>query len=124
MGDYAVYILRCADGSLYVGLTGDLRNRLRQHAEGVFGGAYTATRRPVSLVYDAHFSDVFEAISWERKIKRWTRAKKEALIRGDEGALHALATCGNNSLYRNAVNVCRKAFHKKFSCVVPRLRSG
>ncbi len=101
MRDYVVYILRCADGSLYVGLTGDLENRLRQHADGVFAGAYTSTRRPVTLVYVARFADVFEAISWERRIKRWTRAKKEALIRGEWGEVQKLAACANESHHRN-----------------------
>jgi putative endonuclease len=99
--DYVVYILRCADGSLYVGLTGDLQNRLHQHATGFFQGAYTARRRPVMLVYASHFGDVLEAITFERRVKRWSHAKKEALIRGDLEGLQRLAACANDSHHQN-----------------------
>lgn len=82
MHEYIVYMLRCADDSLYIGLTSDLPMRLYQHDTGVFSDCYTVKRRPVKLVYKATFSDVSEAISWERRVKRWTRKKKEALISG------------------------------------------
>jgi putative endonuclease len=81
--DAFVYILRCADGSYYVGSArGDLARRVAQHQTGYFGG-YTASRRPVDLVYHQMFQRITDAIAAERQIKGWSRAKKQALIRGD-----------------------------------------
>jgi predicted GIY-YIG superfamily endonuclease len=75
-----LYILLCADGSYYTGTTRtDLEIRLAQHQSGHFGG-YTATRLPVALVYSEYFDRIVDAISAERQIKGWSRAKKEALI--------------------------------------------
>lgn len=86
-----VYILRCSDGSYYVGSTRtSLETRLAQHNAGSFGG-YTARRRPVELVFTQDFDRVTDAIAAERQLKGWTRAKKEALIKGDFEALHNLA---------------------------------
>jgi putative endonuclease len=87
-----LYILRCADGSYYTGTSRleDLDTRVSEHNLGTYDG-YTATRRPVELVYSAHFDRIVEAISSERQIKGWSRAKKEALIRGDYDALPTLA---------------------------------
>jgi putative endonuclease len=82
MGAY-VYIVRCRDGSLYTGSTrSSLEDRINQHNAGSFGG-YTATRRPVVLIYSDHFDRIVDAVSAERQIKGWSRAKKEALARGD-----------------------------------------
>ncbi|MCA8928325.1 MAG: GIY-YIG nuclease family protein [Alphaproteobacteria bacterium] len=80
----AVYMLRCADGSYYVGCTrdGNTDHRLAQHNAG-FGGAYTRQRRPVELVWAEAFASYDDAFAAERRIKRWSRAKKDALIRGD-----------------------------------------
>ena len=88
--DFFAYILRCADGSYYVGHTDDLELRLRQHRDGTLGG-YTSTRLPVELVWSADFYGRDEALEAERKIKGWSRAKKEALIRGDWSAIERLA---------------------------------
>ena len=86
-----VYILRCADGSYYVGSArASLEQRLAQHNDGTFGG-YTARRRPVELVFQQDFDRITDAIAAERQLKGWTRAKKEALIRGDLETLHKLA---------------------------------
>jgi putative endonuclease len=87
-----LYILKCADGSYYVGTTraDDLETRVSQHQQGTFGG-YTSARRPVTLVYSQHFDEVRQAIALERQIKGWSRAKKEALIRRDYEALVPLA---------------------------------
>ncbi len=89
-----LYILRCADGSYYVGTSRaeDLDTRVSQHQQGTFGG-YTAKRRPVVLVYSSHFDRIDEAIASERQIKGWARAK-EALIRGDFDALPGLSRRG------------------------------
>ena len=86
-----LYIVRCADGSYYIGLTRTkLEMRIAQHNAGTFDG-YTSTRRPVELVYSQWFESIIDAIENERKLKRWSRAKKEALIRGDFALLQALA---------------------------------
>jgi len=86
-----LYILRCADGGLYFGTTrASLELRVAQHNAGSLGG-YTATRRPVTLVHSEWFANVTDAIAAERKLKKWTRAKKEAFIRGDFAALKELA---------------------------------
>jgi putative endonuclease len=86
-----LYILRCADGSYYVGTArGRLEQRIAEHNSGHFGG-YTARRRPVTLVYSEWFNQITDAIAAERQIKGWSRAKKEALIRGDFEGLRQLA---------------------------------
>jgi putative endonuclease len=86
-----LYILRCADGSYYTGTTRtDMDIRLAQHQTGHFGG-YTATRRPVVLVYSKYFDRIVDAIAAERQIKGWSRAKKEALIAGRFDLLRALS---------------------------------
>lgn len=86
-----LYILSCADGSLYTGTTrADLDTRIAQHNAGTFGG-YTAQRLPVELVYSEHFKQIVDAIAAERRIKGWSRAKKEALIAGDFSRLRSLA---------------------------------
>jgi putative endonuclease len=87
-----VYILLCADRSYYVGsATGDdLTQRIAQHNSGFFGG-YTSTRRPVQLAWSQHFEQITDAIAAERQLKGWSRAKKEALIRGDWNSIQSLA---------------------------------
>ena len=86
-----VYILKCADGSYYVGSTrGTLENRINEHNAGIYGG-YTKSRRPVQLVFHEAFDRITDAIAAERQLKGWRRAKKEALIRGDFDALVRLS---------------------------------
>jgi putative endonuclease len=85
-----VYIVRCADGRYYVGSTRTaLERRIAEHNSGAFGG-WTASRRPVELVFHQAFSSALHAIAAERQLKGWSRAK-EALMRGDFEALTALA---------------------------------
>lgn len=87
----SVYILRCADGSYYVGSTrASLEQRVAQHNAGTFGG-YTVGLRPVQLVFHQEFDRIMDAIAAERQIKNWGRAKKEALIRGDFAGLRVLS---------------------------------
>lgn len=85
-----VYMLRCADGSYYVGSTRSLGKRIWEHQEGL-GAAYTRRRRPVELVWHAEYPNIGEAFFWEKRIQSWSRAKREALIRGDYDALPGLA---------------------------------
>ena len=87
-----IYMLRCADNSYYVGsATGcDLLIRINQHNAGTFPG-YTFSRRPVTLVWSEHFERITDGIAMERRLKGWSRAKKEALIRGDWDGVRRLA---------------------------------
>ena len=80
---YYVYILKCSDGSYYTGVTNDIERRLDEHRIGINKASYTYSRRPVNLVYHEYFMDINEAIDFEKQIKGWSRAKKEALIKGD-----------------------------------------
>jgi putative endonuclease len=84
------YILRCADATLYVGHTEDLTSREQTHNDGR-GAVYTATRRPVRIVYAEEHGSIEQAIARERQLKRWSRKKKEALIRGDHTGLDWLS---------------------------------
>jgi tRNA/rRNA methyltransferase len=88
--DFYAYMLRCSDGHYYVGHTDDLDVRLAQHQRGEIPG-YTQKRRPVTLVWSETFPERDEAFAAERRIKGWSRAKKEALIRGDWEAISELA---------------------------------
>ena len=92
--DAVLDILQCADGSYYTRTTrGSLENRLAEHQAGHFGG-FTASRRPVRLVFHQEFDRVTDAIAAERQVKGWSRAKKEALIRGDFDQLRQRAKRG------------------------------
>ncbi len=84
------YLLRCSDGSYYAGHTDHLDVRLAWHATGDLPG-YTATRRPVELVWSDNFETRDVAFAAERRIKGWSRAKKEALIAGNWGRISQLA---------------------------------
>jgi predicted GIY-YIG superfamily endonuclease len=86
-----LYILRCKDSAYYVGTTRDsLEARVAQHNAGSFDG-FTAARRPVELVFHQEFNRIADAISAERPVKGWRRAKKEALISGKYELLPELA---------------------------------
>jgi putative endonuclease len=90
-GGASVYIVLCADGAYYAGLTRKaVETRVSEHNLGI-NADFTSRRRPVRLVWSAHFERLTDAIATERQIKGWSRAKKEALIRGDFAALPGLA---------------------------------
>ena len=92
---YHVYILLCSDESYYIGITNNVEKRLWQHNNlSTVKDCYTAKRRPVSLVYVQTFENPLDAIGFEKQIKRWTRAKKEALIRNDINTLKKLSHMG------------------------------
>jgi putative endonuclease len=97
MAMYYVYILECDDKSYYTGVTNNLQRRLAEHSTGKNPQSYTATRLPVKLVFRAVFQYVNEAIAFEKQLKRWTRAKKEALIHGNFTKLKELSTCKNKT---------------------------
>lgn len=77
-----VYMLRCRDGSYDVGSARDLESRLEQHHRGT-GAQYTRHRLPVELVWCEAFESIADAFALEKRIQGWSRAKREALIRGD-----------------------------------------
>ena len=77
---YFVYIIKCSDSSYYVGITNNLLQRINEHNSGIDSHSYTYSRRPVELVFNQEFIDVNGAIIFEKKLKGWSRAKKEALI--------------------------------------------
>ena len=85
-----MYILRCGDGSLYVGSTRNLDIRMQQHAIGK-GAKYTSTRLPVELVYVEEFGSIGEAYAREKQVQGWSRKKRGALIAGDFDALPGLS---------------------------------
>ena len=79
---FYLYILRCSDDSLYIGVTDDLEARIARHNRGE-GSSHTARRTPATLVFAEAYRTRIDAGKRERQIKRWTRKKKEALIGGD-----------------------------------------
>ena len=85
-----IYIIQCSDDSYYTGHTDNLDHRIAMHQQGEIAG-YTSKRRPVKLVFSQACSTRDEALSGELQIKGWSRAKKEALARGDWNALSALS---------------------------------
>ena len=92
MSEWYVYILRCSDGSLYTGQTNNLESRLLAHNSGK-GSKYTASRRPVVIVYHEPAESKSAALQRELQIKSWTKAKKIALIQGDYDTLKKLSRC-------------------------------
>lgn len=94
---YFVYILLCSDHSYYTGVTNNVYRRLEEHQDMKDSRSYTARRLPVELKYYRIFNYIYDAIAYEKKIKRWSRKKKEALINGDFDNLKELAACKNDS---------------------------
>jgi putative endonuclease len=74
-----VYIVRCADGTLYTGYARDPHARVKMHNAGR-GAKYTSGRRPVRLIYSESFRSIGDALRREHALKRRSRAQKEALI--------------------------------------------
>ena len=85
-----MYILECSDGTSYVGSTKDLEYRLSEHQEGK-GAKYTSRRLPVKLVYSEEYERVVDAYAREKQIQNWSRAKREALVNGNQESLPKLA---------------------------------
>jgi len=101
MKQFCVYILRCCDGTLYVGVTSNLRERIERHQLGYFPDCYTASRLPFQLVFIRYFPTADQAFHFEKQLKNWSRKKKEALISGNVSELKALASCRNESHHSN-----------------------
>jgi putative endonuclease len=88
-----LYILECADKTLYVGSTTDLDRRLAQHSAGE-GATYTKRRLPVRLLYSQWFDRIDEAFAAEKQVQGWSRRKRQALI---EGRLNELPTLSHSA---------------------------
>jgi len=86
-----VYILKCSDKTYYTGVTSNLSKRIDEHKIGLHKNSYTFKRRPVDLVFYAEFTDINIAFEKEKQIKKWSKAKKEALINGEFDSLINLA---------------------------------
>ena len=79
---YSIYILRCADDSLYTGIALDVRRRLEEHRSGVRGAKYLRGRLPIELVFEIAAGDRSDALRLEHRVKRMSKGDKEALIAG------------------------------------------
>lgn len=90
MKPFYLYILKCSDNSYYVGHTDDLEKRLAEHNLPT-SEHYTSLRLPVTLAHTQEFMTRAEAIDAEQQIKKWTRRKKEALIKGEWNNLKTLS---------------------------------
>ena len=100
MKSYYVYIVKCIDNSLYTGVTNDIARRISEHNDGQIKSSYTYSRRPVELVFNQEFRDPDQAILFEKKIKKWSRLKKEALIEGNCKRLQILSECINATHFK------------------------
>jgi len=107
---YYVYILKCVDGKYYTGVTNDLDRRINEHQSGFDKTAYTYTRRPIKLVFHTYFKDVKQAISFEKQVKKWSRKKKEAIIKDEWESLKSLAECKNKTSHKNYLKSRKKPF--------------
>jgi len=92
-----VYILHCSDNTYYTGITENVYKRFDEHQDGKYFGSYTYSRHPVQLVYFNQFMDIEQAIAFEKKIKKWSQAKKLALI---------------EERYEDLPNLAKKKFNK------------
>lgn len=85
-----VYMLRCNDGTLYTGITTDVKRRLVEHNEGKNGAKYTKARRPVEMVYKKRCKDRSSAASKEAALRKLDRAEKELLIDKSSISLYSM----------------------------------
>ncbi len=86
-----VYILECSDNSYYTGVTNNLEKRFMEHEQGVNRNCYTYMRRPLKIIFYGLFNDATSAIAFQKKLKGWSRKKKEALITKQFHLLPALS---------------------------------
>ena len=107
---YYVYMLRCFDGTFYVGVTNDVTRRVAEHIEGIDKSCYTFTRRPLRLAYVGEFEWIQDAIAFEKKLKTWSHKKKRAFAENKW-----------NDLKRFSFGTDRL---DNFIVAAPRLRSG
>lgn len=79
---YYLYIVKCADGTFYTGITTEVARRMREHNGAAHGAKYTAARRPVRLVFSRAFANRSRAARAEARLKRLSRAEKKSVING------------------------------------------
>lgn len=91
-GFYYVYIIKCSDKTYYTGITNNLHRRFTEHVDGINKNSYTFKRRPLELVFSEIFIDVNQAIQFEKRLKKWSKAKKDALINQQYHLLPALSS--------------------------------
>jgi len=101
-----VYILECSDNTFYVGVTNNVGRRFIEHSTGIHKDAYTFIRRPLKLVFCKQFNHPLEAIKYEKQLKGWSKAKKQALIDYDFNLLHELAKCKNQTSHIHYSESC------------------
>ena len=106
MKNYYVYILKCSDDSYYTGVTNNLERRFTEHEEGIDTECCTFSRRPLEVVFYQIYNDIHQAIAMEKKIKKWSRKKKEAIIQDKWETLKELSSCKNETTHLN---------HKRFA---------
>ena len=80
MDKWFMYVVRCADGSLYAGVTKNLKRRILEHNYGMRGAKYTRSRRPVEVVYEEECSDHSDALKKEWAFKKLSKTRKERRI--------------------------------------------
>ena len=98
---YYVYTAECSDHSLYTGLTNNLERRLKEHNYGLNDNSYTSKRRPIKLIWHQSFMQFEQAEQFEKKIKKWSWAKKLALAKGEYDELPLLSECKNVTHFSN-----------------------
>ncbi len=96
---YYFYILLCSDNSYYTGITNNIDKRIIEHNHSLDKTSYTYSRRPVKIVYQEIFQNPNDAIMWEKRIKGWSRKKKEALINDDFVELKRLSNQKTHTLH-------------------------
>jgi putative endonuclease len=105
-----VYLLECADQSLYCGSTRkELDERLSEHQNGLFEKSYTHRRRPINLLWSEHFTNITDAIECERRIKGWSRLKKLAMVRGDWREVSRLSVAHEKHRLNASITILRQA---------------
>ena len=82
--NWQVYILECSDNTLYVGITTQLEQRLKEHNTSKKGAKYTQGRRPVSIVFSKQYNSRSEALKEEYRLKQLPKSKKLAIINGTQ----------------------------------------
>ncbi len=92
---YYVYILRCSDDLTYTGVTNNVSRRFEEHQKGLNKNCFTYKRRPVELIFSQEFTNIKQAIYFEKKIKKWSAKKKIALSNNQFDLLQILSECRN-----------------------------
>jgi len=94
---FYLYLIECNDNTYYIGVTNDLSRRLIEHQDGLSLNSYTHNRRPIKLKYYLEFDKMSEAIFYEKRLKKWSKAKKEAFFKREWDLLRELSKCKKNN---------------------------